>query len=273
MQTYFNPDPHITEWVDLVIEKAIAVCMLSGQNCDGDLQKIKSALQKVLQTFLAEPDFTPDNLKEIIKQLLEQRVPDPLILEHIPGFYQMIDSLLDEVLAEGQTVPCLTPAAAEPIAAAETEADYAAKSISSGESIPPDSPSEPTPSDRQEEELPLSGESPAATGIKAVAEKSTEKRNPLPRKAGREEELRYLLKKLFPNAAIKWNFNIAGFNALAQADSLLLFLVQNEEEQEEIIAKLKKQGWFLAFCTEDDIPFSHRLERIIRRALRISSLV
>ncbi len=306
MQAFFKSDSHIVEWIDLIIEKTITIGMLSGQDCQEDMGKVKSLLQKVLSSLAEEADLDQPMLKEIIKQLLEQRLPDQLLVEHIPGFHESITALLDEAMvdfknahqAEPETeqknlieeeplpeaIPSMATQPAYDLPSGSSESDGSLEIRPSlllikeeeDEEILKPLIEERIPEIDSTQEMEKDDEESVNNSSKDPMEnRMEEKRKERPQvrfkwTAQPPEGLSYVLKNLYPDSQIYWNITLAGYSVLAQVDKLLVVTIQ-EEERAALLKKLENQGWYIAFCTQDDLLFPRRLERIIRQAGRVST--
>jgi hypothetical protein len=94
METYFRENTDIQEWVDLLIEKLFTVCLLSGSDADSEFFRGKQAAEKIssiLQSLTALPE---DALLGGIRQLVEQRLPDPRVIDNFPQFYSLMEDMI-----------------------------------------------------------------------------------------------------------------------------------------------------------------------------------
>lgn len=72
--------------------------------------------------------------------------------------------------------------------------------------------------------------------------------------------LNYILKREFPNSAIRWNLLLGGTCFLAQVENLLIYL---RKEGEDSVPQLVKEGWRIVSLTSEDLVFPRRIERFI----------
>ena len=82
------------------------------------------------------------------------------------------------------------------------------------------------------------------------------------------EMLAYVLRQLFPESDVNWNYNFAKHNFIAKVAGVLIQIGQLGEYQ-ELDQKIRNQGWKLAVIAAEDMRFSHRIERNLRHLKRI----
>lgn len=86
------------------------------------------------------------------------------------------------------------------------------------------------------------------------------------------EKLAQVLKQVFPNSLVRWNFVIGKNTFLAQIDKVLIYVQEKSQLQEveyiqHLKIEMKKQGWNVYVCQQEDLSFSRRLERGLRLIL------
>ncbi|WP_425801659.1 hypothetical protein ACHOLT_13760 [Desulfitobacterium sp. Sab5] len=94
METFFMQNSEIQEWVDLLIEKLFTVCLLGNSNADSEFYIGRQTVEKIAGTLQKVTDLSDDTLKDGIKQLIEQRLPDPRVMENFPQFYNLMEELI-----------------------------------------------------------------------------------------------------------------------------------------------------------------------------------
>jgi len=98
LETYFHNDPQIKKWINHIIERIFAVCILTGVDSDEEFQKGCEIVTK-LTTFLKDiPNVPSESLMDGVKQLLEQQLPDARVINNFPAFQGIMDKMLSEGL-------------------------------------------------------------------------------------------------------------------------------------------------------------------------------
>ncbi|MHB1651967.1 MAG: hypothetical protein ACYCVD_05735 [Desulfitobacteriaceae bacterium] len=96
MEAYFYGDTRIQEQLDLIVERLFTACLLTGKEADSEFAKGRTAVQKVGLALLESSVLTPELLGEGLVQLVEQRLPDPRVIENFPAFRTMMGKMLQE---------------------------------------------------------------------------------------------------------------------------------------------------------------------------------
>lgn len=114
METFYRENTDIQEWVDLLIEKLFTVCLLSGSEADSEFYRGKQAAENISTILQNLTTLSQDALKDGIQQLIEQRLPDPRVVDNFPQFYSLMEEMIQSGLPivkisepEGQ-IPSLT---------------------------------------------------------------------------------------------------------------------------------------------------------------------
>ncbi|MFZ3371833.1 MAG: hypothetical protein WA131_02230 [Desulfitobacteriaceae bacterium] len=79
--------------------------------------------------------------------------------------------------------------------------------------------------------------------------------------------LALVLQQIFPNTQARWNFNLGKNNFLVQIQDLLIYL-EIFSEGDRVEKEMKKEGWKVIVCNNEDLCFPRRLERAIHRVLK-----
>ena len=106
MEAFFRNDREIQEWIDLFIEKLFTVSLLSGNDADSEFYQGRQAVEKIVLFFQEMVELPEEALVDGIRQLVEQRLPDPRVIENFPNFYQ----LMNEMILSGFPSPLAVPA-------------------------------------------------------------------------------------------------------------------------------------------------------------------
>ncbi|MDA8227315.1 MAG: hypothetical protein M0T74_06335 [Desulfitobacterium hafniense] len=96
METYYNNDPKIQEWIDQIIEKLFTACLLSGADADSEFARGTEVVQKIASCMLEMSDLPPELLFDGLQQLLGQRLPDTRVIDNFPVFYEYMDRMIKE---------------------------------------------------------------------------------------------------------------------------------------------------------------------------------
>lgn len=103
METYFKENTDVQAWVDLLIEKIFTVCLLNGSDADSEFSRGRQAANRIAGILQGLSDFPEDTLKEGIRQLVEQRLPDPRVIDNFPQFYRLMEDMIKSGLPNVQT--------------------------------------------------------------------------------------------------------------------------------------------------------------------------
>lgn len=110
METFFKENSQIQEWVDLLIEKLFTVCLLSGSDADSEFYRGRQAAQKIAKILEDITGLTDETLIEGIRQLVEQRLPDPKIIGNFPQFKEYMDIMIQSSIAPSyEALPVINP--------------------------------------------------------------------------------------------------------------------------------------------------------------------
>lgn len=110
METFFKENSQIQECVDLLIEKLFTVCLLSGSDADSEFYRGRQAAQKIAKILEDITGLTDETLIEGIRQLVEQRLPDPKIIGNFPQFKEYMDIMIQSSIAPSyEALPVINP--------------------------------------------------------------------------------------------------------------------------------------------------------------------
>lgn len=110
METFFKKNTEIQEWVDLLIEKLLTVCLLGSSDSDSEFFQGRQAAEKIACILESITNLPEDTLKEGIRQLVEQRLPDPRVIDNFPQFYNFMEAMIQSgisILPSTEPVPNL----------------------------------------------------------------------------------------------------------------------------------------------------------------------
>ena len=111
METYFHNDPRIRKWINQIIERIFTVCILTGVDSDEEFQKGCQIVMKLTALLKEIPTLPSEFLVDGIKQLMEQQLPDALVINNFPQFQVIMERMLNEGIlkATDSVLPDLTP--------------------------------------------------------------------------------------------------------------------------------------------------------------------
>ena|GEM_PF-6628005 len=94
MEAFFKEDQELSKWVDLFIEKLVTVNLLSGNEAESEFYQGRQAVERIAAVFQEMFDLPREVLVDGIRQLVEQRLPDPRVIENFPDFYQRMNDMI-----------------------------------------------------------------------------------------------------------------------------------------------------------------------------------
>jgi len=111
LETYFHNDPRIRKWINQIIERIFTVCILTGVDSDEEFQKGCQIVMKLTALLKEIPTLPSEFLVDGIKQLMEQQLPDALVINNFPQFQVIMERMLNEGIlkATDSVLPDLTP--------------------------------------------------------------------------------------------------------------------------------------------------------------------
>lgn len=297
METFFKGDSDVREWVDILIEKLFTVSLLSGPEADSEFYRGRQAAEKISSILQSITNLSEDTLKEGIRQLIEQRLPDTRVIENFPQFYSLMEEMIN-------TKPLITEE--------ERNKDVAIKVFGiinpSVHQLPPTffndssiSPVQGLGEDRRpeqeikekieqieqntgdiesilgedleqavREDLELGSAREKEQILPTLNEEipTQNKREPIDQIPSGAEQLVKVLKQFFTDDQLLWNNKIDDHLIFAQIKNLAVLVSNNSLEIEDIKKRLEKQGLNVLICHEDDLAYPRRLERFVRQTLR-----
>lgn len=96
MEAYFLEEARIQEWIDQIVEKLFTVCLLSGQDAETEFQRGRQVIQKITTLLRGASLHDVDELRDGLRQLLVQRLPDTRVIDNFPMFYEVMDRMIDD---------------------------------------------------------------------------------------------------------------------------------------------------------------------------------
>ncbi|TGE32465.1 hypothetical protein [Desulfosporosinus sp. Sb-LF] len=274
METYFHNDPRIEEWVSQITEKIFTVCLLTGADSEAEFQRGCQIVKKVTTVLQGIPTFPSEYLKEALKQLLEQQLPDVRVINNIPEFRDVMDRMLNEGMLKAidiqnkkikETIIFPVGIVQENHQEGNQENDNVGLLGELSKDCEIDSVMSAlaavniTQRDVQKLEAEIVGLEPGYPKTKELPDTSQ-----APEQA---EHLKYVLKTVFPNGTVHWNITLMEQTFLAQVEDILIFIHDPEHPCE--ILNFNKQGWKVLVCNSVDLTFPRRLEREIRYIQRL----
>lgn len=294
METYYHNEPQIEEWVEQIIEKLFATCLLTGIDSDAEYQKgcqIVAKITSLLQEFSTLPS---EYLEDGLKQILEQQLPDSRIFDNFPSFQDTMSKMLHEGMLKGIGTPkieginillasskdefsenCIEVLGKASVNLAESE-KYFFEESDQAEGMEPmpmlvsiehkDVVIEEIESPVPSETMGTKTASLLEQKVTSIQYKSSElvQATQVPDKA---ERLNDVLSYLFPNVSVNWNFNLMGQKFLARVEDILICLYDPTHPCPT--DKFKKDGWRILVYREEDLTYPRRLEREIKNILRL----
>lgn len=292
METFFKENTDILEWVDLLIEKIFTVCLLSGPDADSEFFRGRQAAEKISSILQVLTDLPESTLKEGIRQLIEQRLPDPRVIDNFPQFYSLMEDMIQSGITNVQAAESVsnTPSSKYfpeipsskivltrgseltenssqvyiPEVAISNNEDYDAINVFAAL----DSSLPQLASTLHHESASSSSPEPEHSFLKTEIYPKGEKErvNSIP--AG-GEQLSRVLKYLYPQDQPQWNVKIDQYTIFSQIDNLVFYISkENNSETVNIKKSLEKQGLNVIVCQQDDLVYPRRLERFIRQTMR-----
>lgn len=111
MEAFFSSDHEIQEWIDLFIEKLFTVSLLSGNDADSEFYQGQQAIEKIALFFQEMLELPEETIRDGIRQLVEQRLPDSRVIENFPNFYQLMNDMIRAGLQCPLAIPAMQTAA------------------------------------------------------------------------------------------------------------------------------------------------------------------
>ncbi|MEA4900507.1 hypothetical protein [Desulfitobacterium sp.] len=300
METFYKENSDVQEWVDILIEKLFTVSLLSGPEADSEFYRGRQAAGKISSILQSITNLPEDILKDGIRQLIEQRLPDTRVIENFPQFYSLMEEMIN-------TKPLITEeernedVAVKVFGIINPSVHQLPSTLFNDSSISPVHGLEQDrkPEQEIEEDIELIEPIEQNTGdiepilgedLEQVVREDLEpgsaqekeqilpilneeiptqnKREPLNPIPSGAEQLVKVLKQFFPDDQLLWNKKIDDYLIFAQIKNLAVLIPNNSSESEKMKKRLEKQGLNVLICHEDDLAYPRRLERFVRQTLR-----
>ena len=258
MEAYFHNDPRIREWVDQITENIFTVCLLTGVDSDAEFQSGCQIVMKIVSLLKEIPTIPSEFLADVVKQLLEQVLPDTRVIDNFPAYKATMDRMLCEGILMAMDMQ--NKGAITSLVSSEENAEKLRlelfdnnTGIRGEESI---------------EEFITESVIPALATVATVeVENDTNMADTkLDADAVKPEPLKRVLSNIFPNSIVYWNKNLMEHTFLAQVEDILICL--DNPEHSFSLKNFYKEGWKVIVCSVEDLMFPRRLEREIRRVQR-----
>lgn len=279
METYFQNDPRISEWVDQITEKIFMVCLLNGVDSETEFEKGCQILLKVASSIHGIKELPTDYIKDGLKQILEQQLPDSRVINNFPEFHDTMNRMICESLLKTVNNSFEAPLISDVENEQSEQKQTIERAVAAMAAIEFPYPAFQPDIIKLEAET-IQSETQKTSVIK-LKEKSTTLKNEhtkntfLFRKAGSERKrheeeqmhhLKQVLEILLPNGQINWGLNLMGHSFLAQIEDILIGV--NNPEHPYPTKDLCKEGWKIYQCELEDLNFPRRLERSLRQIIR-----
>ncbi|KTE91076.1 hypothetical protein AT727_05600 [Desulfitobacterium hafniense] len=225
------------------------------------------------------PAPDPDEMDKGIDDAIDEVIGEPLTDPIAKSLHELIDESLKQLLLESHSViDEYTSVYTQPLENLEPDS----KDEVHEEAVP--SLSVLTALPRENEPVKSHGVPPARDPFRFNANKKKNNRaviEPAVKPAAAPQEipqsgkaLAQVLKHLCGDAAIQWNVSVDEYSFFAKIDNILIRVISEDDPSlddgltKEINVKMKKQGYKVFACSQEDLMYPRRLEREIRRVLR-----
>jgi hypothetical protein len=304
LETYFLSESQIQLWLDQLIEKIITVSQLEETQSEyfQEFEKGRKLVEEITGLLTNISSLPPSSVFEPIIHLIEQRLQGQKIVD-LSGFNKVMESIVSKGIAvasgesgiELQAIPALAatanlnftnnlqltptlsssningnnfnPDPLEPVSVLQFN-EKASNQINKIQRIKNDegidivkeqfNTSENEPQQKCESQLNYQNELPLTRNENNLSL--------IPQEAAR---LALIIKQIFPNSQVRWNFCLGEYNFLVQVEDLLIYL-EALNEGEIVRREMKKDGWNILVCNREDLSFPRRFEREINRILKNS---
>jgi hypothetical protein len=229
--------------LDQLIEKIIAVSQSEEQNQSEYFQEFERGRQLVeeitgLLTNISS--LPPSSIFDPIIHLIEQRLQSQEIVD-LTNFNKVMEAIVSEGIA-GTSVQ--SDIEIQAIPALATIDNTIANSL---EKVSPLQLNEKT---IEVNNFPV-----------IISDEKVDITSLIPKEAAR---LALILRQIYPDSQVQWNFSLGEYNFLVQVEDLLIYM-EIINEGENIEKEMKKQGWSILVCKKEDLAFPRRFERAIYR--------
>lgn len=246
MEAYYHNDPRIGEWVEKIIEEIFTTCLLTGVESEAEFQKgceLVTKLASLLQDF---PAFPSEYLADVLKQIIEQQLPDSRVIGNFPSFKDIMNKMLHEGML---------------------------KVMDSSKSFPTVSSNNLKFDITEIENVEMQDCIPALGAIyneihpieqqTIIEETETNPNILIPNHIDR---LKTVLNHAFVDADIMWDVTISGQKVFAQVEDILFCRSDSICPCEA--EKLQQEGWRVFTINDEDLYYPRRLERNIKNTIR-----
>ncbi|KGK89848.1 hypothetical protein DP73_09480 [Desulfosporosinus sp. HMP52] len=246
MEAYYHNDPRIGEWVEKIIEEIFTTCLLTGVDSEAEFQKgceFVSKLASLLQDFST---FPSEYLADVLKQIIEQQLPDSRVIANFPSFKDIMNKMLEEGML---------------------------KVMETSKSFPTDSMNNLKFDIAEIENVEIEDCIPALGAIyneilpieqQTIIEETEKCPNILI--PNHVDRLKTFLNHVFVDPAIMWDVTISGQKVFAQVEDILFChsgsMCSCEGE------KFKQEGWRVLIIDDEDLYYPRRFERNLKNTIR-----
>lgn len=294
LETYFLSESQIQLWLDQLIEKIITVSQLEETQSEyfQEFEKGRKLVEEITGLLTNISSLPPSSVFEPIIHLIEQRLQCQKITD-LSGFNRVMEAIVSNGIAfvSGesdiglQTIPALAATANLNSNNLQLTSTLSSSNINDNNSDP--DPLKPV-SGFQFDKIPAMVNNDEEIDIikeqfntsekepQCESQLNSQKELPLirnennlsliPQEAAR---LALIIKQIFPNSQVRWNFCLGEYNFLVQVENLLIYL-EALNEGEIIRKEMEKDGWNILICQKEDLSFPRRFEREIKRILKKS---
>lgn len=264
METFYHNDPRIEEWVGQIIEKVHSTSLSTGEDADAEYQigcKNVAYLASLLMEFST---FPSEYLADALQQIVEQQLPDSRVVNSFPTFQDIMNRMLKDGISKVMDAQCEKPGLDPlmdiiPIPALASTHNNFAEEPSEGE-IYSVSDSISTIRDDMLEHNEVINQVELIEKIDSGMGQADR----IPENAVR---LNLVLNYIFPNTSVDWNFSVLGYNFLARVEDILICVYDSANPCQQ--EKFEKDGWKIMLFHEEDLSYPRRLEREIKKLLRL----
>ncbi|AET68770.1 hypothetical protein Desor_3267 [Desulfosporosinus orientis DSM 765] len=254
METYYHNNPKIEEWTEQIIEKILTVCILSGSDSNSEYQKGCQLIAKITALLQGFSSLPAEYLADGLKQIIEQQLPDPRVINNFPAFHNTMNRMIKEGMLtvvgdlEIETVQLELTQAQPALALVHQENEKVDRLVDSGnqklaeliENIP-------------DTEC-IDGETNALNQTQLY-----------------RERIKKTLPHLFPKETIQWDVTLLSQTFLAQLNDILIYCADMDQKLNKEI--YFKDGWKVMVVGEEELAYPRRLERELKNLMRIGKKI
>lgn len=274
MEAYFKNDPLIREWIDQTTEKIFSVCLLTGEDADAEFQNGCQIIMRIAALLQEIPTIPSEFLLGGVKQLLEQQLPDTRVLNNFPTFQANMERMLQAgvlmaIEAQNKDPEIKKELIDTPIETKLERSDDIIELFEEDEDNEDNEEFEPEIVISALAAINSPGENIQVVNYELIVNSQQNKQAGIDTKeqmTEQEQQLKNVLKNIFPNSTVDWNKNVMGQTFLAQVEDLLIYV--NDQMQSTNLRKYYKEGWKVFICSPEDLAYPRRLERGIKQSQR-----